>query len=60
MKDQLGTEIKIGDTVVLTDSSHNLYTGEVTKITTKVIYIGPDCYRRPSGVIVLKSAEGNP
>lgn len=54
MKDQLGTLIENGDTVVLTDSTHNLYTGVVTKVSAKVIHIGPDCYRRPSGVIVIK------
>lgn len=54
MKDQMGVEIESGDLVVLTDSSHNLYTGTVTKVSAKVIHIGPNCYRRPSGVIVLK------
>jgi hypothetical protein len=54
MKDQLNTEIENGDLVALTDSSHNLYTGTVTKVTAKVIHIGPACYRRPNGVIVLK------
>ena len=57
MKDQLGTDIQVGDTVALTDSTHNLFIGEVTKITDKVIHIGPNCYRRPSGVIVIK--KGN-
>jgi len=60
MKDQLGTEIESGDTVALTNSSHNLYTGVVTKVTTKVIHIGPDCYRRPCGVIVIKKANHEP
>lgn len=57
MKDALGNPVKDGDTVVFTDSTHNVYTGEVTKVTTKVIHINGYQYRKPSGVIVLKSAE---
>lgn len=65
MKDQMGTEIQVGDLVAFTDGTHSLHIQPVAKVTKVFVHIGDPVLhryynkRRADCVIVVKKKDEN-